>query len=73
MIYTPFLQSAFSTMPLTAADWGICAATASSVLWLCELGKIVMRQWNGRRRPARQGTSDAVDDSENDEERELVS
>jgi len=48
VIYTPFLQSAFSTMPLTAADWGICAATGSSVLWLCELGKIVMRQWNGR-------------------------
>ncbi len=52
VIYTPFLQSAFSTMPLTTADWGICAATASSVLWLCELGKIVMRLWNGRHRRA---------------------
>jgi Ca2+-transporting ATPase len=40
VIYTPFLQEAFSTVSLSAADWLFCAAVASSVLWLRELSKI---------------------------------
>ena len=43
VIYVPFLQSAFSTVSLTTADWLRCAAVASSVLWLRELSKIVRR------------------------------
>ena len=43
VIYIPFLQSAFSTVSLTTADWLRCAAVASSVLWLRELSKIVRR------------------------------
>jgi len=43
VIYVPFLQSAFSTVSLTGADWLRCAAVASSVLWLCELSKLVTR------------------------------
>jgi Ca2+-transporting ATPase len=39
VIYTPFLQEAFSTTRLGAGDWLLCASVASSVLWLRELGK----------------------------------
>jgi Ca2+-transporting ATPase len=49
VIYVPFLQEAFSTVPLAAGDWLICAAVASSVLWLREVGKIVVRATGGRR------------------------
>jgi Ca2+-transporting ATPase len=40
VIYVPFLQKAFSTVSLTAGDWLLCTAVASSVLWLRELGKL---------------------------------
>ena len=40
VIYVPFLQQAFSTVPLTIGDWLRCAAVASSVLWLRELSKV---------------------------------
>jgi Ca2+-transporting ATPase len=48
VIYTPFLQKAFSTVPLSANDWARCAIVASSVLWLRELSKIIVRRMNGR-------------------------
>jgi len=48
VVYVPFLQQAFSTVPLTAGDWLRCAAVASSVLWLRELTKVV-RRWRVRR------------------------
>jgi Ca2+-transporting ATPase len=44
VIYVPFLQQAFSTAPLSAADWLFCTAVASSVLWLRELSKLLRRQ-----------------------------
>jgi Ca2+-transporting ATPase len=43
VIYIPFLQQAFSTVRLTAGDWLVCAAVASSVLWLREPRKLVAR------------------------------
>jgi len=43
VVYVPFLQKAFSTVPLSGADWLFCAAVASSVLWLRELGKVLTR------------------------------
>jgi len=43
VVYTPFLQEAFSTVSLSAGDWLFCAAVSSSVLWLRELSKIVLR------------------------------
>ncbi|HWI38658.1 MAG TPA: HAD-IC family P-type ATPase, partial [Burkholderiales bacterium] len=49
VIYVPVLQQAFSTVPLDAGDWLLCAAVASSVLWLRELTKLV----SSRRRRAR--------------------
>ena len=44
VIYVPFLQQAFSTIRLSAADWLCCAAVGSSVLWLRELSKFVTRK-----------------------------
>ena len=43
VIYVPPLQQAFSTAPLSARDWFVCAAVGSSVLWLRELSKVVHR------------------------------
>ncbi|HWM42093.1 MAG TPA: cation-translocating P-type ATPase [Burkholderiales bacterium] len=44
VLYVPFLQRAFSTVPLGAGDWLLCAAVASSVLWLRELSKLFVRK-----------------------------
>ncbi len=43
VIYLPFLQNTFSTVSLGLNDWLLCAAVASSVLWLRELGKLITR------------------------------
>jgi len=40
VVYLPFLQRAFSTVSLAPSDWLVCAAVASSVLWLRELSKV---------------------------------
>jgi Ca2+-transporting ATPase len=41
VVYVPLLQKAFSTEPLSASDWLLCAAVGSSVLWLREIVKAV--------------------------------
>jgi Ca2+-transporting ATPase len=43
VLYVPVLQEAFSTTGLSLSDWLICAAVASSVLWVRELSKLVTR------------------------------
>ena len=43
VVYTPFLQRAFSTVSLSLKDWLCCIAVASSVLWLRELSKVAFR------------------------------
>jgi Ca2+-transporting ATPase len=48
VIYVPFLQHAFSTAPLSASDWLLCAAVGSSVLWLRELSKVLRRMLRER-------------------------
>ena len=52
VIYTPFLQNAFSTASLSLADWLRCIAVASSVLWLTEATKGVIR-WMAKPKAAR--------------------
>ncbi|HEU5103268.1 MAG TPA: cation-translocating P-type ATPase [Roseiflexaceae bacterium] len=42
VIYTPFLQRAFGTVPLSLFDWLLCVAVGSTVLWLMELKKLIM-------------------------------
>jgi Ca2+-transporting ATPase len=43
VVYTPFLQHAFSTSALSLNDWGRCTLVASSVLWLREIVKAIRR------------------------------
>ncbi len=43
VVHIPFLQQAFSTVSLSPVDWLLCTVVASSVLWLRELSKIVIR------------------------------
>ncbi|HEU4618408.1 MAG TPA: cation-transporting P-type ATPase, partial [Gammaproteobacteria bacterium] len=49
VVYLPFLENAFSTVPLKLEDWLICAGAASSVLWARELEKLGVRLWTSRR------------------------
>jgi Ca2+-transporting ATPase len=41
VVYVPFLQRAFGTAALSGEDWLLCAAVASSVLWLREASKLI--------------------------------
>jgi Ca2+-transporting ATPase len=50
VIYVPFLQVAFHTVPLTVNDWLITVAVGASLLVAVELVKIVLR---ARREPPR--------------------
>ena len=50
VVYTPFLQQAFSTVSLSLSDWLRCAGVASSVLWLRELSKLIGRKKVGYRK-----------------------
>ncbi len=43
VVSLPFLNEAFGTTPLTPAQWAVCTAMASSVLWASELRKLVGR------------------------------
>ncbi len=49
VVHVPFLNQAFGTVPLSPFDWLVCVGVASSVLWVAELRKAVVR----RRRAAR--------------------
>jgi len=40
----PFLNRAFNTVPMTLEDWGICVLMASTVVWLAEIRKWVLRR-----------------------------
>lgn len=44
VIYFPPLQAAFSTMPLALTDWLLCFGVSSSVLWVSELVKPLIRR-----------------------------
>jgi Ca2+-transporting ATPase len=43
VIYVPFLQLAFSTVSLRMRDWLRCVGLASSVLWVREASKLLLR------------------------------
>ncbi|MGH9116520.1 MAG: cation-translocating P-type ATPase [Acidimicrobiales bacterium] len=48
VVYVPFLNRAFETAPLSAGQWGLCLAMASSVLWADEVKKLVVRRFDRR-------------------------
>lgn len=43
VVQLPFLNSAFGTTPMTAADWLLCICLASVVLWADEAKKLIGR------------------------------
>jgi P-type Ca2+ transporter type 2C len=43
VVYVPFLQIAFHTVPLSAADWLIATAVAATLLMMMELVKLALR------------------------------
>jgi len=43
VVHVPILNVAFATVPLTLGQWAICIAMASSVLWVSELRKALLR------------------------------
>jgi hypothetical protein len=43
VVHVPFLQVAFSTVPMDAAHWALCVALASLILVYGELVKLVRR------------------------------
>ena len=49
VVQVPLLNQAFGTMPLSARDWALCTAMASSVLWADELKKLLVRRFSSRR------------------------
>ena len=44
VVYAPFLQKAFGTVPLSATDWVTCILVGSTVLWLREIVKVWQRR-----------------------------
>jgi magnesium-transporting ATPase (P-type) len=44
VVHVPFLARAFGTAPLTGDQWLVCVAMASSVLWVGEIRKAVLRR-----------------------------
>jgi magnesium-transporting ATPase (P-type) len=53
VVHVPWLNAGFGTTPLTASQWAVCAAMASSVLWASEIRKGLLRR-QGRERGARE-------------------
>ena len=45
VVHLPFLREAFSTTPLSATEWLICGALASTVLWADEIRKLALRRF----------------------------
>jgi calcium-translocating P-type ATPase len=42
VVYLPFLNAGFGTVPLSLTDWLLCTLIASTVLWADELKKMLM-------------------------------
>jgi Ca2+-transporting ATPase len=49
VVQVPFIEEIFDTKPLTVTQWGVCLLVASSVLWLEEIRKAVVRARMGSR------------------------
>ncbi|CAN5213000.1 cation-transporting P-type ATPase [soil metagenome] len=47
LLYVPFLQSLFSTVPLNGYQWFFAALVSSTILWIEEARKLVMRSKAG--------------------------
>ena len=47
VVHLPVLNAAFGTEPLDAGQWLVCVTLASSILWVSEAGKLVIRRVSG--------------------------
>ena len=52
VVQLPFLNTAFTTTPLSGSQWLVCMALSSTVLWVSELRKLILR-FVDRQRPKR--------------------
>ena len=43
VVHVPFMNDAFGTEPLDATGWAVCAALATTALWVGEIRKLVAR------------------------------
>jgi Ca2+-transporting ATPase len=48
VVHAPWLQRAFSTESLSASDWWRCVSVASTVFWVRELQKALLRATRSR-------------------------
>ncbi|HWS91050.1 MAG TPA: cation-translocating P-type ATPase, partial [Mycobacterium sp.] len=48
VVQLPFLNTAFTTTPLSPSQWLMCIALSSTVLWVSELRKLVLRYLDAR-------------------------
>ena len=48
VVYVPFMQTAFHTVPLSAQDWLVAAIVSSSLLFGLEIAKIFLRAHDAR-------------------------
>ncbi len=53
VVHLEFLNQAFGTAPLSLAQWGVCIAMASGVLWFSELRKWMLRAFLKGRQPVK--------------------
>ncbi len=51
VVHLDVLNQAFGTAPLSLAQWGVCLAMASAVLWFSELRKWIVRAFAQSRKP----------------------
>jgi Ca2+-transporting ATPase len=52
VVYLPFLQTPFHTVPLTLVDWLVATAVASGLLFAMEIAKIFLRARDARHEAA---------------------
>jgi Ca2+-transporting ATPase len=52
VVYAPPLQAIFETVPLTAADLGICLAVSTTTFWALEAKKLFLRLQGKTKSPA---------------------
>jgi len=52
VVQLPFFNTAFTTTPLSASQWLVCIALSSTVLWVSEVRKLILRYIDSRRPPS---------------------
>ncbi|WP_102418639.1 cation-transporting P-type ATPase [Mycobacterium sp. 4858] len=48
VVQLPVLNTAFTTTPLSLSQWLVCISVASTVLWVSEIRKFILRRWTSR-------------------------